>query len=208
VRNERGFITVDFIFSIVLVIGFTALLFIVTFTLSVASITQYITFAAARNYAVAHLDKDKQEERARAKYKELIGNSAFKPLYAGNWFKVSSDSTINIGDQTKFIPGFQEAVSSDENQVNEFWGVGTTFVAKVLDFKIPFFGSTAPDSDGSGKGFQTYMGSYLGREPSADECIKFNAARWEAIRNLPVTAGTPYSQAGTQGYYPMTDDGC
>ena len=27
---------------------------------------------------------------------------------------------------------------------------------------VPFFGSTAPDSDGTGSQFVTYMGSYLG----------------------------------------------
>ena len=50
IRNQRGFITIDFLFSLVLVLGFSALLFIMTFTLLVAEVTQYITYAAARNY--------------------------------------------------------------------------------------------------------------------------------------------------------------
>lgn len=202
-NNQRGLITVDFLFAIVLILGFASLLFVLSFTLTVASVTQYITFAAARNYVTAHLDQDTQEKRAVAKYKELIGNSVFKPLFANGWFQV--DAEPNVGDQTKIIPGYVAATGG----VNQFWGVGTRFVAKVLDFKIPFFGSTAPDSDGSGSGFKTYMGSYLGREPSADECIQFTAARWTAIRKLTVSNGAAYS-VGTsdQGYFPMTDDGC
>lgn len=202
-KNQAGFITVDFIFAIVLIMGFTVLLFIVSFSMTVASITQYITYAAARNYVVAHLDQATQEARAEAKYQELIHNKVFKPLYANGWYLV--DKKSNIGDHTKIIPGYDQGSQG----VNEFWGVGTHFVATILDFKIPFFGATAPDSDGSGAGFKTYMGSYLGREPSADECIKFTNARWEAIRNISVSNGTAYSQGtSSTGYFPMTDDGC
>lgn len=202
-KNQRGFITVDFIFAIVMVLGFTALLFVMTFSLMVSSVTQYITFASARNYVVAHLDEASQEKRATEKYQQLISNKVFKPLYSNGWFKVDADPTI--GDQTKVIPGFQDATQG----VNEFWGVGTHFVAPILDFQIPFFGSTVPGGDGQGLGFTTYIGSYLGREPSADECIQLIQVRWEAIRNLPVTGAQPYSMApGGQVYFPQTDDGC
>jgi hypothetical protein len=204
-NNSRGMITVDFLFAIVLILGFASLLFVLMFTLSVASVTQYITFAAARNYVVAHIDQASQEKRAVAKYKELISNSVFKPLYANGWYQI--DAEPNVGDHVKIIPGYGGARTG--GKVNEFWGVGTRFVAKVLDFHVPFFGATAPDSDGTGSGFKTYMGSYLGREPSADECIKFTAARWTAIRNLEVSGGSSYSTGTSdQGYYPMTDDGC
>ena len=135
IRNQRGQLTVDFIFAIVLVIGFTAMLFVISFSLTVASITQYITFAAARNYVVAHLDEATQVARANAKYQELISNKTFKPLYAAGWFKVSK--TPFVGDQTTVTPGYDQATQG----VNEFWGVGTTFVATILDFHIPFFGS-------------------------------------------------------------------
>lgn len=202
-RNERGIITVDFMFSMVLVLGMSALLFVLTFTLSVASITQYITFASARNYFAGHIDKTSQEERAVAKYKELISNAAFKPLYANGWYKI--DAEPNVGDHTKIITEFEQAADG----VNKFWGVGTSFTAVVLDFKIPFYGSTQPDSDGSGSGFKTYIGSYIGREPTTEECLQFTAARWDAIRRLPSSGGSSYSTApANSGYYSMTDDGC
>jgi len=202
-RNERGLITVDFLFSMVLILGLASLMFVLTFTLSLASVTQYITFAAARNYEVAHLDQATQEARALAKYKELVSHPVFRPLFTNGWYKV--DAEPNIGDHTKIIPEFQSAAGD----VNKFWGVGTSFTAAVLEFRIPFFGSTQPDGDGSGEGFKTYMGSYLGREPTADECHQFTNARWTAIRNLPVSGGAAYS-TGTSGsgYFPMTDDGC
>jgi hypothetical protein len=201
-NNERGLMTIDFMFSMVLILGLSSLLFVLTFTLSIASVTQYVTFAAARNYVVAHLDQTTQETRAVAKYKELISNPVFRPLYNNGWYKV--DAEPNVGDHTKIIPEYDQAAGD----VNKFWGVGTSFTAAVLEFKIPFYGSTQPDGDGSGDGFKTYMGSYLGREPTTEECLQFTAARWTAIRNLTVSGGAAYSTAGSGGYFPMTDDGC
>ena len=201
-RNERGIITIDFMFSMVLILGLSSLLFVLTFTLSIASVTQYITFASARNYVVAHLDKATQEARAVAKYKELISNPVFKPLYSNGWYKV--DAEPNVGDHTQIIPEF----SAGAREKNKFWGVGTSFTAAVLEFKIPLYGSSQPEGDGSGDGFKTYMGSYLGREPTAEECMAVLANRWSAIRNLPVSGGSSYSTAGSGTYYSMTDDGC
>lgn len=201
-RNERGLLTIDFMFSMVLILGLSALLFVLTFTLSIASVTQYVTFAAARNYVTSHLDKATQETRAVAKYKELISNKVLKPLYSNGWYKI--DAEPNVGDHTKIIPEFAQATQG----VNKFWGVGTSFTAAVLEFRIPFYGSTQPDGDGTGDGFKTYLGSYLGREPSTEECLALTAARWTAIRKLAVSGGSAYSTAGAGGYFPMTDDGC
>jgi len=202
IKNERGFLTIDFIFAMVLIMGFTALLFVVSFTLSVVSVTQYVTFAAARNYSAANLTKDDQNKRADAKFDELVGNKVFKPLYKNGWFALGQPFT---GDQTTIVPGYDTATQG----VNEFWGTGVDFTAKILDFHIPFFGDSAPDSDGSGSGFKTRIGSFLGREPTTDECLQFTAQRWQAIRNLQVQNGAAYSQGtSTQGYFPIADDGC
>ncbi len=202
--NERGILTVDFLFSMVLILGLSGLLFVLTFTLSVASVTQYVTFATARNFGVAHVDQETQTTRGNLKYQELINHPVLRPLYNNGWYTV--DAQPGIGDHTQIIPGFQAAVQG----VNKFWGAGTTFTAKVLAFQIPFFGSTVPDdADDSGDNFRTYLGSYLGREPTTEECLQFTAARWTAIRNLPVSGGASYSTGtGAGGYAPMTDNGC
>lgn len=201
-RNERGILSVNFLFSMVLILGLAGLMFVLCFSLSVASMTQYVTFSMARTYAAGHLSEGAQRELANKKYQELINNPVLKPLYNNGWFSV--DPTPGIGDHTTIIPGFQEAAQG----VNKFWGAGTTFTAKILSFTIPFFGSTAPD-DETGEGFKTYLGSYLGRDPTTQECLNFTAARWSAIRALTVTGGASYS-TGTPagGYFPQTDDGC
>lgn len=203
IRDQRGIITVDFMFSIVLILGFASLLFVLTFTLSIASVTQYVTYATAHNYSTAHIDLKAQEARGQMKYLELLGNPVLKPLYTNGWYKV--DAQPFLGDLTKAVPGWADATGG----VNEFWGAGTSFTAAILDFKVPFFGSTNPEGDGTGSGFKTFLSSNLGREPTEAECIQFTAARWAAIRNLQVSGGASYSTGtSANGYYPMTDDGC
>lgn len=197
IRNQRGILVVDFMFSMVLILGLCGLLFVLSFTMSVASMTQYVTFATARNYTTAHITQALQVERANAKYNELVSNPVLKPLYTNGWFAV--DARPGVGDHTKLIKGFEEASQG----VNKFWGAGTSFTAKVLAFSIPFFGSTTPDGDESGEGFKTYLGSYLGREPTTEECLNFTNNRWNTIKGLGPGYGT---NGGT--YYPQTDDGC
>lgn len=202
-KNQAGLITVDFLFSIVLILGFSTLLFLVSFSLTVASVTQYVTFATARNYMAGNLSVEIQVSQAQAKYKELTENPILKPLYKNGWYKVDAEATV--GDHTELIEEFAEASQG----VNKFWGAGTNFAAPVLKFNIPFFGSTAPDSDG-GDGFITYIGSYLGRDPTTSECWAFTLARWEAIRKLNSGSGGASYSTGTsaQGYYPIADNGC
>tara|TARA_Y100001935_G_C17309780_1_gene514994 strand:+ start:1332 stop:1946 length:615 start_codon:yes stop_codon:yes gene_type:complete len=201
IKNQSGFMTMDFLFALVLILGFTVLLFRVSLTLTTASIVQYITFASARNYFAAHADSNSQVKMAEKKYSELVGNDVIKPLLANGWFEVLDRP--EVGDISTKKPEFEPAVK------NTFYGVGTTFVARILQYNMPFFGSTDPEGDESGSGFSTYIGSFLGREPSAIECLEFTARRWEMIRNLSPSRGASYS-SGTSGdnYFPMEDSGC
>lgn len=202
-RNQRGMISVDFIFAFVLVLGLSAILFSLSLTLSVAEVTQYVTFASARNYFSSHITPDQQVALAQAKYKQLLDNPVFTSLFSGHWFEV--EKKARIGDITQLaVPEFR---GGDRNL---FIGSGTTFTARMLDFEIPFYGSTNPSGDGSGRGFNTFIGSYLGREISTTECLVFTTARWKNIRALPPSLGAaPYSSFTTdKGDYVYDDNGC
>lgn len=208
--NQKGMITVDFIIAITILSGFTVLLLMLSLTLSMASVVQYITYSSARNYTAAHLDESKQVERAKAKYQELISNSVFKPLFQSGWFKIEKEAFV--GDHTKLSgTGLQSNAASEYESAsqgrNQFWGVGTNFTPQALVRDVAYAGSTSDDA--SGKGFETYMASYLGREPTADECMQFAKVRWKTIRNLPTSGAAPYATGGSEeGYYVMSDDGC
>ncbi len=206
--STRGMITVDFLFAMVLVLGFTSILFALSLTLTVAEVTQYITFASARNYFASHLTHDRQKELALAKYYQLLENVEFAPLFRNGWFQVDQEPAI--GDISRVIPQYRDSGGAGNfDSKNMFWGVGTNFIARILDFQIPFYGSTNPQGDGSGSGFQTFLGSYLGREVSTQECQQFMRARWANIRNLEVQGASPYSAfTSDSGYSANEDNGC
>lgn len=201
--NQRGMITVDFIFALVLVLGFSALLFSLSITLTVAEVTQYITFASARNYMAAHVNPDLQRQTAQQKYMNLLGQPVLNKFFVNGWFQVSAEP--DVGDISRIIEGYNRG----NTDPNKFWGVGTQFTALMLDFSIPFYGSTTNDGRG-GTGFRTYLGSYLGREVTSSECLAFMSQRWRAIRALPVSSGLVgySSNTGENGYFNYEDNGC
>lgn len=203
-KKQNGMISLDFLFAFVLVMTFGSILFALSFTLSIADITQYVTYSAARNYAPSHLNQSRQESIALQKYNELINHPVLKRIYTNGWYQIEFPPVI--GDVSQAIPEYQQPGGSP----NKFIGVGTSFIARVLEFSVPFFGSTNPESDGTGASFSTFIGSYLGRESTTEECLQFTSQRWNAIRNIPQTSGAaPYStNTSNNGYFTYDDNGC
>ena len=195
--NQSGFITVDFLFAFVLILGFSALLFALTFTLTVVEIAQYSTYASARVYMAGHKTEAQQKQLANDKYLELIGkNRVFSPLFKNGWFKVQTDPMV--GNIVNYMQDY------GRNPVNSFWGVATVFNAEILKMNIPLWGSTDPDD----RGFRATIGSYLGREPTSAECSAHARMRWEGILNLKPSRGSSYDNGRSTGYTPFIDDGC
>ncbi len=203
INNEDGILTLDFLFAFVLVMGFSFLFFALSLTLTVVEVTQYITFAAARNSFAGNFSPEVQLAAGDAKFNELISHEIFQPFYKNGWFEVTSPPMIGLA--TDQIAGYQ----SGNGQSNRFFGVATNFTARILDFNVPFYGSTAPDGDGTGSAFNTIVGSYLGREVNTTECTNFTGNRWVGIRRLNVSGAAPYTTSTTDGgYYAYTDNGC
>ncbi len=209
-ENEKGSITIDFLFALVLVAGLSTVLFSLSITLTVSSIVQYMTFAAARNLNAADADSATQGQQAREKFSNLAQSRVLAPLFVGTWFELQNpDFYGQPGNLQSFRPEFNYQ-GQDVGQADEFIGFAVTFYARVLDFKIPFFGSTTDEGNGSGDGFKTEIGSFIGKEPSAQQCENFNQARWRAIRRLNVGNGNADYSTNTQetGYIAIGDDGC
>src|SRR5690606_38944278 len=140
---------------------------------------------------------------ADAKFAELIGHEVFSPFYSNGWFEVATPPMV--GKVSDVITPYTQPAGSP----NKFIGVATQFTARMLDFEIPFYGSTAPEGDGTGSGFKTIIGSYLGRDPTTVECTAFISNRWKAIRRLPVSGGAPYTTSTSDtGYFMYADNGC
>ncbi|MCB0350136.1 MAG: hypothetical protein KDD38_03065 [Bdellovibrionales bacterium] len=212
-KNSGGFITVDYLFAFFLVSGFSLAIMTFSATLSMVEVVQYMTFASARNYFAGNLTEPKQREAAATKFFELKADPVIAPLLNGGWFDVPDDSYIVDFNIPEKYPNFKNY--SGNPDINLFHGVIVTFNAKILDFQIPFFGSTKSgnlDSEDSAKGFTTYITSFLGREPSFRECNEFfNEKRWEYIKQLPTSkvGAVGYGAAeGDSDYIVINDNGC
>lgn len=195
IKNQSGLITLDFIFALVLVFAFTAILFTLSLTLSVVEITQYVTFAAARNHFAGHLTEKNQRDLGKAKYDQLIATPALKPLYSNGWFELK-DFKIGVGDT-------YQQVQQDSDRFT-FYGATVFLRAPVLNFRVPFFGRTASDDNST---FQAQIASWLAREPSTQECWNFNKERMKLIKAM---GGNAYNnpQILESAYVPQADNGC
>jgi hypothetical protein len=209
--NARGSITVDYLFAFFLVSGFCLAVITFSATLSMVEVVQYMTFASARNYFSGNVSEPKQKEAAAKKFGALKANPVIAPLLNGGWFEVPENSYIVDYNISKY-PGFED-YEPDPGQANLFEGVVVTFNAKLLDFQVPFFGGTKKKdrAGNTSSAFETKITSFLGREPSFQECSDFNDERWKEIKKLPNSIGAaPYSTApgGDTAYIAINDNGC
>ncbi len=187
--GQAGFITLDFVIAFVLVFTFTVLLFAITLTFSAVEIAQYMTFAAARSYYAANISEAEQLNQGQAKFAELQNANYIKPLFHGGWYSLTNFTIQNFNSE---FPA--------QNDTKIFIGARVLFSADVLNFQVPFFGST-----NSKETFSANISSYLTREPSSDECTQFNTQRVQKIKQ--VYSNGPIGDLGS-GYYLITDNGC
>jgi hypothetical protein len=193
IGNQAGFITIDFMFALVMSIGFAGVFFAITVTLSLVEIAQYVTYSTSRAYAGAHESPGMQSELAMERYKELMALPAVKTFLGNQWIILSEPE---LGD-------FSSEYSEEPGKDNDiFVGAQIRMDARLLHLRVPFLGSTAEDS-GVGK---ATLNSYLMREVSTQECRdQFTTQRY---KNLLQINGAPYQAAPSQDHRVITDNGC
>lgn len=167
-KNSRGMISAEFLFSLVLAASLCIVLFGLTFTLSMAEVAQYIAFSSSRAHSAGHVDQDTQRLMGKSKFDELVNNPVLKPLFNSQeamWFALKDFEIRGGGQEGTFNDDYRVGA---ENRLI-YTGVRFTFSAKLLNMKIPFLGNTAEESDGDG-GFNAKVTGFLLREPTQREC--------------------------------------
>ena len=193
-KNSDGILTFDYMFAIVLAGGFMVILFSLSMTLSMVDVVQYMTFSSARVAAVASDSITSSEAYAYDKFTELYTNPVIQPLFErAEWFEVGEPE---VGD-------FSDQYPSNSPNRNTFYGVSVRFQAKMLDLRIPFYGSTNTRDDG--EGFSSQIHSFLGREPSTQDCQNFTDQR---LKWLYQYYDNPILRNSLQEYKSITDNGC
>jgi hypothetical protein len=191
-RTAGGSITVDFIFGITLVACVSAILLSLCFTMAMVEFSQYIAFASSRVYFGAGRDEATQISRADQKFTNLVSNRVIKKILEGDWFKLAY---VGTGD---FRSLYQGQINFDNGT---FFGTRLQLTASILNLRLPLIGST------SDSGYKAYLTSYLGREPSFQECADFMKERWGRYsQKFPRPQGaTPPSEGA---YEAIMDNGC
>ena len=192
-RNQRGVLTMDVVFAFALVAGTMLITLALALTLTAIEVAQYIAFSTSRAYYSANATPQAQEAQAQAKYDELIAKKPFQALFQSRWFELKFSGA---GD---FRGSFDSAIAG--KTYNPLWGTEVQISVKILGFNVPFFGKTST----SDQGLKTAVNSFLGREPSTEECLRFNAERWKKLKDLVGTGANPLPDTG---YFIIADNGC
>lgn len=169
IKNNRGILTAEFIFSMVLASIMIIILLATTATLSVIEISQYIAFSVARSYSVASLNESVQDTNAHAKFTELVSNKVLAPLFnpdSGLFTLSNLDLKNGGGDSNVGNNIFSDYYTSDPEKL-PFTGVRLTLTATLLKRKFPLLGST---TNGSQDNLSTYITAFLFNEPNTENC--------------------------------------
>lgn len=214
-KNNAGLVSADFIFSLVLAAGVSAVLFVVTFTLSMTEVAQYFAFSSARSMAGADVDIDAQKEAAQNKYKSLLQNRVFSSLFGGegSWFVLSKDLEVRTGEEggETFYADYGQGDLNYLEQRSVYTGVRFNFMPKLMALRIAFLGSTSLQGDGSD--FGSRINSLILREPTFRECMDLQIKkRYETLGKAEADGEQnryqEYIGRGLTEYQPMEDNGC
>ena len=194
IKKEKGFLTLDFIFSLTLSCAVIILFLGLTLTLTVVEIGQYIVFATSRNYAASHFNIARQKQEARIKYQQLLGGQ-IGSLYGRGWFELSPEPSVG---------SFISEYGSD--MYMPFTGARTQFKAKILNLDFPFLGQALGAS--KNQVFGTTIASFLIREPTYEECYSFNVQRYESLLRLVESRRAVPGFVPRNGVLSPGDNGC
>ena len=200
--GNKGSLTVQFLLGFVLILSFVALFLMMTLTLSVSEIVQYITYSSSRQLFLGHSDKSAQIEKAKKKYDKLTKED-FQFKFDDN-FLIKITPVDDWGPNTfRGLNNSQAGFAVQPNEPNLFYGVWTDFNPKLLSVDTLWGSTDIPDPE-----LKTTIGSYLGREPTKDECEKFNQERWNKIQGWINNAGVLRPRTSSNSDGADSDNGC
>lgn len=203
--NENGFLTIDFIFAILVSIALSMLFFVLAFTLSAAEVAQYIAYSVGRTYSAGHINIAEQESLARKKMTQLMSTPGMGKLFQQDWFKLSFDSIAFRSGHHGEIYGEYESEADGTRLIAT--GTRLVFQTNLFNMKLGFLGSTNP----SGDAFTSKVTGFMLRNPTQDECQKFMSVetRHRAIIELDERYKMYDKSPGSNSkYLPMEDNGC
>lgn len=204
-QNQRGFLTIEFAFSMLMSVGLSVIFFVLAFTLSSAFVAQYIGYAVGRIYSGGHISVSEQESLARKKFSKIMATPGMGKLFSKDW--------VTLGyDRQPFRSGvngevFDEYDGNPEGTRLATTGVRLVFTTKMFNLKLGPLGSTNPQDEP----FSAKITGFMVRNPTTEECQKFMSTvnRHRALIEIDDRFKTYDPSPGSnQKYFPMEDNGC
>jgi hypothetical protein len=202
-QNQSGQLTLEFMLAIILIVSISTVLGILTFTLSMTEVLQYVTFAGARSYMAADMTKDDQIDAGNDKVHLLLSSLPFLTgAEASGWITVPKKTRGTIDTNS---PYSQSLGASLEH--SQFEGYQLRFSVPILNIQIPFIRDVITPPPGS-KDFGATLSSFLMREPSFMECQGYMNAVYKYLLlrgpyTIPSSGGSSSS-----GPVVIMDNGC
>ena len=164
-KDSRGVVSIQFLLVLIIVLVFFLSFFGLCLTLVNGSAAQYLSYSAARSLALGDVSQSVQESNAKAGYQRLRRELFQSGHSGGGWFNIAQQPALG------FNPDYSSFSTFGQRKM--FYGAAVSFKSKVAGLKIPFLAAAAK----GGGALDAKLGSYLGREPSQQECEYFNSKR-------------------------------
>lgn len=197
-KSESGQLTLSFLFATVLIIGTAGLICALTMALTFSEVIQYVSFSGSRAYFAADTDEKTQSTAAEAQVVNLLRKLPFIAGARSNeWIKVQLKGAKDYIE-------YARAKGASDNFRNQFIGYQLEVALPLLTFNIPLLprGLVTPPE---GEDVKVTISSFLGREPTQEECEKFNNRVYEAVlsKGYNIPSGIP-----PESFRAINDNGC
>lgn len=171
---EQGQATVEFALTLLFIVGFSFFFIQLSLVLAWANYIHYATFMSARAYLSSGFSPQDQEERARRVIVRMLKQGQIRQ----NIDRLPNVARGIGGDGPSGF--FVKPPSQFNSKTRNFsWLEGVRYAFKSKLFLIPFAGSSGGKGGGGGiekksvNEISLTSESWLGREPSFDECMAF-----------------------------------
>jgi hypothetical protein len=172
--DERGQSTLEFALAMIFVIAFLLFFFQLSMIFAWGSYVHYATFMAARAYLSAGSSQDDQRSRAREVIVRMLKKSESLP----NQDRLPAIAVGTQGQQGVDITGMDiDPTPFDSASETKSWLQGVRYTFKSKLFLMPF-GKPSAASSGSANRITLKAESFLGREPSDQECASGMKSQW------------------------------
>jgi len=201
--NQKGQLTLDFLFGCVLILGVSILLAALTFALTLTEVVQYVSFAGARAYFAADYSPVEQGQAANAKVAALLSSLPFLMGAEKNkWIVLTQRGADNFG------ASYRDADIHANPTHSQFTGYQIKFNLPIVNLKLPLLGDVLTPP-GNAQGFSATVSSFLMREPTFTECQAYNNMIYQALTALDsgYSIATQYGTPAAN-FVAINDNGC